>query len=251
MKSALLGWAALFVGLAAVSSGDAVAARVVHAEGFLASHAADGTQSLCTKARRLGYVPKQDVCSDALTTDIDGDGRRDLVLLYAHPITGTGASLKAYPETLKVVRAEGETIQARLRPTTPAPGIVAVANVNGRPGDEVFVATNWTSSGPQVLVYSLLAGRLIGSGATLNFGGDSANRFGFSCVQKPAPAIIQHDYSLTGPNIYGRWRLTTYTYAWSGATLQLIGRATTIHHGWPGRSAIRPGGGCGPRPEYR
>jgi hypothetical protein len=246
MKRALVAWVVLLVGLAAVSSGDAVAARVGHAEGFLASHAADATQTMCGKAKRLGYVPKQDVCSDALTADIDGDGRPDLVLLYARPITGAGASLKAYPETLKVVRAEGGTIQARLKPTTPAPGLIAVDNVNGRRGDALFVATNWTSSGPEVLIYSFLAGNLVDSGATLNVGGDSADRFGINCMRTPRPEIIQHDYSLIGPNIYGRWRLTTYTYIWSGATLRRIGRATAIHHGWPGRSAIGLGAGCGP-----
>jgi hypothetical protein len=212
----------------------------------LISGRSDSTISLCSTAKRRGYVPERDVCSDALTADIDGDGRLDLVLLYARPITGAGASLKAYPETLKVVRAVGGTIQARLRPTTPAPGIVAVGNVNGRPGDELFVDTNWTSSGPQVLVYSFLAGTLVDSGATLNFGGDSADRFGFSCVQKPAPEIIQRDYSLIGPTIYGRWRLTTYTYVWDGATLHLGKHETTIHHGLPHGNAIRPGPGCGP-----
>jgi len=82
-------------------------------------------------------------------------------------------------------------------------------------------------------------------------GGDSADRFGFNCVRTPRPEIIQHDYSHIGPTIYGRWRLTTYTYAWSGATLHLIDRATTIHHGWPDKSAIRPGAGCDPLPGYR
>jgi hypothetical protein len=251
MKRALLGWAVLLVGLAAVSSGDAVAARVVHTEGFLASPAADGTQSPCSKAKRLGYVPNQDVCSDALTTDIDGDGRPDLVLLYAHPITGTGASLKAYPETLKVVRASGGVVTARLKPAIPSPGIVAIANVNADPGDELFIYGSWISSGAQIEVYGFHAGTLVQAGGTLQMGGDSADRFGFNCVRTPRPEIIQHDYSLIGPNIYGRWRLTTDTYAWSGATLQLIGRATTIRHGWPGRSAIGPGTGCGPLPGYR
>jgi hypothetical protein len=215
------------------------------------SDRAESRGSLCATAKRLGYVPQHDACSDALTADVDGDGRPDLVLLYARPITGAGASLKAYPGTLKVVRASGATVEVRLAPQIPAPGIVAVGSVNTIPGGELFLYTSWYSSGPQVAVYSLQAGKLVNAGVSLNFGGDSANRFGFDCVQTPTPEIIQRDYSLIGPTIYGRWRLVTDTYAWSRATVRLVKHQTTIHHGWPHGSAIRPGPGCHPLTAYR
>jgi hypothetical protein len=218
--------------------------------GLVSGHA-DRIRSLCLKAKRLGYVPRRDVCSDAITADVDGDGRPDLVLLYARLITGTGASLKAYPETLKVVLAGGGVAQARFAPAIPGPGIVAVGNVNASPGDELFIYGSWISSGAQVEVFSFNAGKLVRAAANLQMGGDSADRFGFNCVRTPRPEIIQRDYSLLGPTIYGRWRLTAYTFVWDGAALRLASRAITIRHGWPGGGAIRPGAGCNPLPGYR
>jgi hypothetical protein len=236
--------------LSVIAGGQAAAAGGARAD-RMSSSQADGTQSLCMKAKRFGYVPVHDVCSDALTADIDGDGRPDLVLLYARPITGTGASLKAYPETLKVIRASGGVVQAHFKPAIPGPGIVAVRNVNANPGDELFIYSSWISSGAQVRVYSFHAGKLIRGGANLQMGGDSADRFGFDCLRRPTPEIVQRDYSLIGPTIYGRWRLTTYTYGWEGATLHLVNRQIAIHHGWPSGSTIRPGARCGPLPGYR
>jgi hypothetical protein len=235
--SLALGWGA--AGSSGVGSAELISGR------------SDSTNSLCVRAKRDGYVPERDVCSSALSANVDGGGRPDLVLLYTHPITGAGASLKAYPETLELVRADGRTVRARLKPTTPAPSIVAVGNVNGTAGAELFVATNWISSGPEVLVYSFRSGKLVNAGVKLNMGGDSADRFGFSCVQKPQREIIQRDYSLIGPTIYGRWRLSTYYYAWDRATLRLVKRKRTIHHGLPHGRGITPGPSCGPLPGYR
>jgi hypothetical protein len=155
-----------------------------------------------------------------------------LVLLYSRPITGAGASLKA-----------------RLAPSIPGPGIIAVGNVNARSGDELFVRGCWI--GAEVDLYSFYAGRLVRAGGKLYIDGASADKFGFDCVRKPAPEIIQRDYSLIGPTIYGRWRLTSYIYAWHGATLDLVRRDTTVHHGLPGQRAMRPGPGCDPLPGYR
>jgi hypothetical protein len=123
--------------------------------------------------------------------------------------------------------------------------------VNANPGDELFIYGSWISSGAQVAVYSFHAGRLVRAGTNLQIGGDSADRFGFDCVRTRTPEIAQRDYSLIGPTIYGRWRLTTHTYGWHGATLHLTNRQVTFHHGWPSGSAIRPGAGCGPLQGYR
>lgn len=207
--------------------------------------------SLCENAKRHGYVPGRDVCSDALRADVDGDGHPGLVLLFARPVTGTSASPKAYPETLEVVRASGGVVKTRFKPTLPGAGIVAVGKVNSEPGDEIFVYDSWISSGAQVAVYSFRAGRLVRAGPNLQMGGDSADRFGFDCVRAPKAEIVQHDYALIGPTIHGRWRLTSYTYAWDGARLRLVRREITTHHGWPSGSAIRPGAGCDPLPGYR
>lgn len=206
---------------------------------------------LCAVAQRRGYVPKRDVCSDALWADVDGDGRRELVLVYGRQITGAGASLKAYGQTLEVVRADGRLIRASLRPSIPGPSVVAVGTPGALRGAALFVAMDWSSSGPEVRVYTVAHGKLLDAGATLSMGGDSANRFGFQCVTAPKPEVIQNDYALIGPNIYGRWRLTSYTYVWAGHTLQPAGHAVSIHVGWPDGVATRPGPGCGPLPVYR
>jgi hypothetical protein len=95
------GWS-LALAFGAVGSGLARSAELI-------SGRTNTTNSLCAGAKRAGYVPERDVCSSALRADIDGDGRPDLVLLYAHPITGAGASLTAYPDVLEVVRADGGT----------------------------------------------------------------------------------------------------------------------------------------------
>jgi hypothetical protein len=84
------------------------------------------------------------------------------VLLYSRPITGAGASLKAYPGTLEVVRASGGTVKARLAPSIPGPGIIAVGDVNARSGDELFVRGYWI--GAEVDIYSFYAGRLVRAG---------------------------------------------------------------------------------------
>jgi hypothetical protein len=149
------------------------------------------------------------------------------------------------------VRANGGVLRTALAATTPPPGIVAVGNVNANPGAELFVYVSWTSSGAEVAVYSFDGGRLVRAPETFTFGGDSASRFGFDCVRKPRPEIVQRSYELIGPTIYGRWRLTTATYVWSGATLRLRGRSSTIHHGWPHGSEIRIGADCDPLPAYR
>ena len=41
-----------------------------------------GAGNLCALAKRQGWVPARDTCVNALDTDVTGDGRADLVLLY-------------------------------------------------------------------------------------------------------------------------------------------------------------------------
>jgi len=206
-----------------------------------------GVRDLCGLAKRDGYVPSADRCFSTLIADVDGDGRPDLVLLYGRPSSRAESGL----ETLKVVRASGGVLKAKLVATSPPPRVVAAGRVNARSGAELFVYVSWISSGANVAVFDFQTGRLVRAPVILNFGGDSASRFGFDCVRKPRPEIVQRNYELIGPTIYGRWRLTTDTYTWKGATLRLAHRASTIHRGWPGRTDVGIGAGCNPLPAYR
>lgn len=243
----LLVWVVLATACWLAAVGGATAGEQHDAGGLVSSHY-QSTPSLCTEAKRLAYVPERDVCSDALTANVDDQGRPDLVLLYGHPITGAGATLKAFPETLKVVGASGRIAQTTLAPSIPGPGIVAVGNVNASPGDELFIYGSWISSGAQIQVFSFKVGQLVRAKANLQIGGDSADRFSFNCVRTPRPEVIQDNYSLIGPTIYGRWRLTSDTYAWDSASLRLVDRTVTIHHGWPAATGI--GAGCDPLPRF-
>lgn len=226
------------------------------APGFAASAQRSGRAAvlaragLCAQAKRRGYVPPRDVCSDAFWADVDGDGRRELVLVYGRALSASGSSPRAYGQTLAVVRRHGRELRARLRPSIPAPSVVAIGRLGMSRGAALFVATDWSSSGPQVRVYSVFRGRLLDAGAALSMGGDAASRFGFACVSSPRPEVIQNDYTLLGPNIYGRWRVTSFTYVWVGHTLRLASRSVQSYTGLPDASASRPGPGCGPLPVY-
>jgi hypothetical protein len=193
--------------------------------------------TVCRAAKRHGYVPASDSCYGALRADVDGERRGELVLLYGRPPTGAGATLKAYPATLEVVRTGGLLSTVRLVPTTPDPEILTVAKVNADPGAELFTVTSSGGGTAEVAVYSFRSGRLMRADARLYFGGNSALKFGFTCVHQPKPEILQHKFFLTGDGI---WTETTYTYAWRAGKLALLSHTTTGYHGQPHGADIRP-----------
>jgi hypothetical protein len=204
-----------------------------------------GAGNLCALAQRQGSLPARDTCVNALDADVTGDGRADLVLLYDRTYPGPDGSVRFGPYTLKVIPAGGGVLESRIPSALPPEVIVAAAHVNDEPGVDLFIQVARISSGSGVAIYSDQGGKLVRSGVTLTYGGDSASRFGFSCVRAPEPAIIQRSYELLGPGIGGRWRETIDTYRWEGPTLHRTGSRSTIHHGWPGAGDVGVGTRCG------
>jgi len=207
--------------------------------------------NLCGFAQRQHLMPTGDTCVNALRTDVTGGSRADLVLLYDRIRAGVNGSVDFGAYTLKVVPAgAGETLQSRVDSQLPPVFIVAAGHVNDEPGVELFVQVAHISSGSYVAIYSDQGGRLVRSRVTLSYGGDSANRFGFSCIRTPRPEIVQRSYDLLGPDITGRWKEKIDTYAWRGPTLRLIGSKSTMHYGWPDPADAGISAGCSPVQGY-
>lgn len=207
-------------------------------------------RNLCALARRQGSLPPRDTCVNALAADVTGDGRADLVLLYDRTHPGVNGSVRFGPSTLKVIAAGGGVLESRVQSKLPPVLIVAARRVNDEPGAELFVQVARISSGSEVAIYGDQGGRLVRSHVTLTYGGDSADRFGFSCVRTPVPAVVQRSYELLGPDIGGRWRERIVTYDWEGPRLRQVASRSIIHHGWPGAGEAGVGAGCGPIQGY-
>src|SRR5439155_4095118 len=86
----------------------------------------------CPVAAPSPYLPKHAGCLTVRRADVDGDGRTDLVLLYARLD-------RRNRFTLKVVRARGETATARVPRTDLNTTILRARNLDGRAGFELLV----------------------------------------------------------------------------------------------------------------
>ena len=182
------------------------------------------------------YLPKGASCVTVAYADVDGDGRPDLILLYGDPTTHRvhGLFLPAV-FTLKVVRASGGALSTRV-PALEPPTIILLRDVNNRPGDEIFIHETHVSSGEYVGVYAFDGHRLRRAGGFWGYGGDSAQQYGITCHLGDPATIVQHQFLLEGPTMFGRWQRTDTTYLWAGAALRRIGQRTTQDHGLPPKS---------------
>jgi hypothetical protein len=186
-------------------------------------------------------------------SEIAGDGRPDLILLYSRLSheragqLGLPASLnKMYVATgamLRVVRARGGRVTARIDGAKAA-AIVAAAHVNDDPGDELFIQVSQISSGAAAVAYGLHDGRLVPAGVTLGYGGDLATKAGFDCLTGHPPRLVQRTFQLIGPTIYAWWKETDATYVWHGPRLVKIAERTFKRRGLPPASETDVGAGC-------
>src|SRR5581483_4714069 len=81
-------------------------------------------------ARLLSHIGAHDLVYSA-HADVDGDGRSDVVSLRRAP---------ASVGHIDVQLASGRALQIELRSDAPfVPGLATAGNVNGLPGDELFV----------------------------------------------------------------------------------------------------------------
>lgn len=130
-----------------------------------------------------------------------------------------------------------------------AAALISVSHVSDEPGKEIFLQTGQISSGSTALAYSLDHGRLVPSGVTLAYGGDSGAQAGFQCAAGDPPRLIQYTYALirgikavrNSVHIYGWWKVTTTTYAWHGPRLVKIAQSTHKRRVLPHDSV---GAGC-------
>jgi hypothetical protein len=196
----------------------------------------------CPLAPHNRYLPERAGCVSVARGDVDGDGRADLILLYGtlskHRIDGGFLPIKF---TLEVIRASGGLLTARVPQPLEPPTLLMIGNDNRVPGEEVWVHETHISSGELTGVYTFDGHRLRRAGAFW-YGGDSAARFGFTCSVRRA-TIVQRQYLLVGPTIYGRWHRTVTTYAWVGGQLHRAGGETATTHGFPRHPP--EGVGCG------
>jgi hypothetical protein len=209
-----------------------------------------GPGASCPLAHHNRYLPAWSGCVSTMLADVSGTGRDDLVITYSR-LSHVGLKspprlrrfVKRYPAVqamLRVVSPDGQIVTTPVRyPTPPANNIparlqnadaaklIAAAHISGEPGKQMVLQTGQISSGSNALVYSLYRGRLISSGVVLAYGGDGGSQAGFQCVKGNPPRLVQRDYELirgirssgASVHIYGRWKISTTTYAWRGPRL--------------------------------
>jgi len=195
-----------------------------------------------------------------MRADVTGDGRMSLILVYSrlsrgHPNWFAGGTTPpslqhdfvAEAAFLKIVLANGTSATARL-PQARAAWIDAISHVNDNPGGEIFLDAGRSSSGGWMLAYGYQDGRLVPAGVTLNYGGDSADGAGFSCLPGSPPRLIQRTYSLIGPTIYAWWQQTNIAYTWHGPRLVQTAKRTFKRYGAVTSSQTSMGHGCGTHP---
>jgi hypothetical protein len=205
----------------------------------------EGGNIVCPLAAPNRYLPPRSGCVSALRVDVDGDGRPDLVLLYAHlSHRRFGGRYAPTAFTLEVVRATGGTVRTRIPAPEDNASLVEAGNVNGIPGAELFVQVGRISSGSSADLYTFHAGRLVRLPVILGWGGDSATRAGFACRAGRPPVLIERSFELQGSE-YGRWQQIETVYAWHGAALRRISRRATERRGPPPAAETSLGGGCG------
>jgi hypothetical protein len=205
----------------AEASGSARASILARAAGPAAARLSDvpqsrhfGYGSRCPATPANRYLAAPAGCLFVRLADVDGDGKVDLVLLYTKP----GVKSYAYRFTLKVFRADGGVLTARVPEGDIPAEIIRLRNVNGLPGAEIFIHFVHVSTAESADVYSFDGNRLRLSGE-LSYGGyDAGVRSGFSCHTAKHPTIVQDEFaSSTMPRT---WRHTVTTYRWASAALQ-------------------------------
>ena len=185
-----------------------------------------------------------------MRADVTGDGKADLVLVYSRlnhvSALGWPSLTKHFGATqafLTIVLPDGTQISTRLNGVKAAT-IVGLGHVNSDPGREIFLQTFHISSGSTATAYGLSHGRLVPAGATLSYGGDSGLQAGFSCSTTGKPHLVQRTFVLGSR--YGWSTETNVTYRWNGPKLVQIAKRAFKQRGWPARSKIEVGSGCGP-----
>jgi len=147
--------------------------------------------------------------------DVNGDRRLDLVTLRR-----TGAS-------------KGELTAAlpgggRLSVATPSdavwlPGLLATGNVDGRPGEELFVDVVHVTTAESIGIYTDWRGSLVRAGTLPAYGNDYGVLFGVTCgAQGNRHTVTDHSFYIR----FGThsWMRRDTVYVWHGPTLKQLAR---------------------------
>ena len=189
--------------------------------------------SACPLAAPNRYLTGRVGCVTVDRADVDGDGRRDLILLYAR--LGRQRFAGWFIPTsfvLEVVRASGGVLTVRV-PHLENDVIIRARNVNDLPGAEIFVREGRISSRSFAGVYAF-DGRRLHRAGEFTYGGDSAQRYGFVCHPGDPATITQYAFLLEqGPIATGRWHGTVTTYQWQRSELRRTAMRTTVKRGFP------------------
>ncbi len=169
--------------------------------------------------------------------DVDGDGTRDLIVLYT-----TARSSGVF--TLVVFQARGGELRATVQADMNATIALAKNVIGNRRGAELFVHDGHVTTDEGMAVYAFNGHSLQKAGELLYGGQDAGILFGFTCVPEEVamriptgatpyapimigrpPMIIQHEFDERTP-FRGIWDRTDRRMTWVGAKLQPTGRTT-------------------------
>jgi hypothetical protein len=217
------------------------------------AHVYGVSSGFCPLAASNRYLPPRSGCVTVVRADINGDGRPDLVVVYSRlsldRLAGANvpADLNGYYDAdsahIVVYFAGGGRVSTRIGDAR-ATAFDAVAHVNDEPGREVFLEVSRISSGAGVAAYGFHDGRLVSSGVTLGYGGDSGTQNGFNCLRGQRPRVITRNFEFVGPTVYAWWTETEATYAWHGPKLVRTSARTFREQGMPTASETDVGSGC-------
>ena len=169
----------------------------------------------CPVAPPNRYLPSNAGCVTVSRADVDGDGRTDLVLLYAT----LNGQRQTTGHVLSVVRASGGTLALQVPGDLDGMTIARLRDVNARAGVEIFVHVTHITTDEIIGVYTFDGHALRRAGSFPFAGEDAGIRFGFTCHPGPRATIVEHDFQEQTP-FTGIWDRTDTTFRWVGATLR-------------------------------
>jgi hypothetical protein len=184
----------------------------------------------CPLAAPNPYLPRRSGCVSAAVADVDGDGRPDLIMLFAELSSQRiDGGFLPIAFTLKVVRASWPALIKYIAPDV-HPAIILVRDVNNRPGAEIFVQEQCISSGCGASVYTFDGRRLRLAGG-FEYGGDSGQQYGVTCHRGKNATITQHQFLLQTGGAHALWQQTDTVFTWVGPKLERTSRHTSSRRG--------------------
>jgi len=149
--------------------------------------------------------------------DVNGDGRADLITLHK---THNGHGL------IELTLASGRRASVKTSTFAAAlPALVAVGNVDGRPGDELFVDVEHISTDEFIGVYTYWKGRLRLARTLPGYSAHPGLWAGMTCSARGSRHFVTVHQFVLGPVSPPRyWTRQDTEYVWQGPALTLYKR---------------------------